>query len=85
MFAARPNANEEHLVNRADCVCCRLLAGDKLIWRKYAIRAPDEPGSETWRDETWRDENKAWQAAGSERNQTMLFAFGHAATAIACR
>jgi len=72
------------MINRAACVRCRLLAGGKLIWRKYVIRASGEPGSETWRDETWGDKNNAWQVGGSERNQTMLFAFGRAAASIAC-
>ena len=31
----------------------------KLIWRKYAIPAPGEPGSETW-----KDKNNAWQTGG---------------------
>jgi hypothetical protein len=62
-----------------------MLAGGKLIWRKYVIRALGEPGSETWRDETRGDKNNACQVSGSKRNQTMLFSFGQAAVAIACR
>ena len=31
----------------------------KLIWRKYVIPAPGEPGSETW-----KDKNNAWQIGG---------------------
>ena len=31
----------------------------KLIWRKYVIPAPGEPGSETW-----KDKNNAWQVGG---------------------
>src|SRR5579871_879723 len=31
----------------------------KLLWRKYVIPAPGEPGSETW-----KDRNNAWQTGG---------------------
>ena len=31
----------------------------KLVWRKYTIPAPGEPGSETW-----KDKNNAWQTGG---------------------
>ncbi len=31
----------------------------KLLWRKYTIPAPGEPGSETW-----KDHNNAWQTGG---------------------
>jgi alcohol dehydrogenase (cytochrome c) len=31
----------------------------KLLWRKYTIPAPGEPGSETWKDKT-----NAWQTGG---------------------
>jgi alcohol dehydrogenase (cytochrome c) len=31
----------------------------KLLWRKYVIPAPGEPGSETW-----KDKNNAWQIGG---------------------
>ena len=34
-------------------------ATGKLIWRKYVIPAPGEPGSETW-----KDKNNAWQTGG---------------------
>src|SRR5215468_9111983 len=34
-------------------------ATGKLIWRKYVIPAPSEPGSETW-----KDKNNAWQTGG---------------------
>ena len=34
-------------------------ASGKLIWRKYVIPAPGEPGSETW-----KDKNNAWQIGG---------------------
>jgi len=31
----------------------------KLVWKKYAVPAPGEPGSETW-----KDKNNAWQTGG---------------------
>jgi alcohol dehydrogenase (cytochrome c) len=31
----------------------------KIIWRKYVVPAPGEPGSETW-----KDKNNAWQIGG---------------------
>jgi alcohol dehydrogenase (cytochrome c) len=31
----------------------------KVVWRKYVIPAPGEPGSETW-----KDKNNAWQTGG---------------------
>jgi alcohol dehydrogenase (cytochrome c) len=31
----------------------------KLVWRKYVVPAPGEPGSETW-----KDKNNAWQIGG---------------------
>jgi alcohol dehydrogenase (cytochrome c) len=34
-------------------------ATGKLLWRKYVIPAPGEPGSETW-----KDKNNAWQTGG---------------------
>jgi len=34
-------------------------ASGKLLWRKYVIPAPGEPGSETW-----KDRNNAWQVGG---------------------
>ena len=34
-------------------------ATGKLIWRKYVVPAPGEPGSETW-----KDKNNAWQIGG---------------------
>jgi alcohol dehydrogenase (cytochrome c) len=34
-------------------------ATGKLLWRKYAVPAPGEPGSETW-----KDNNNAWQTGG---------------------
>jgi alcohol dehydrogenase (cytochrome c) len=51
-------------------------ATGKLLWRKYTIPAPGEPGSETWKDKT-----NAWQTGGgavwvtgsydSDTNQTL--------------
>ena len=34
-------------------------ATGKLLWKKYIIPAPGEPGSETW-----KDKNNAWQTGG---------------------
>jgi alcohol dehydrogenase (cytochrome c) len=34
-------------------------ATGKILWRKYVIPAPGEPGSETW-----KDKNNAWQTGG---------------------
>jgi alcohol dehydrogenase (cytochrome c) len=34
-------------------------ATGKLVWRKYVVPAPGEPGSETW-----KDRNNAWQTGG---------------------
>jgi alcohol dehydrogenase (cytochrome c) len=34
-------------------------ATGKLLWKKYVIPAPGEPGSETW-----KDKNNAWQTGG---------------------
>ena len=34
-------------------------ASGKLLWRKFTIPAPGEPGSETW-----KDKNNAWQTGG---------------------
>jgi alcohol dehydrogenase (cytochrome c) len=34
-------------------------ATGKLLWRKYTVPAPGEPGSETWKDKT-----NAWQTGG---------------------
>jgi alcohol dehydrogenase (cytochrome c) len=51
-------------------------ATGKLLWRKYTIPAPGEPGSETW-----KDKNNSWQTGGgavwvtgtydSDTNQTL--------------
>ena len=34
-------------------------ATGKVLWRKYTVPAPGEPGSETW-----KDKNNAWQTGG---------------------
>jgi hypothetical protein len=67
LFAARPKADKEHMINRAACVHYRPLVHVRC---KYGIRAPGEP---------------VWQVFGGERNQTILYAFGQAAVALACR
>jgi alcohol dehydrogenase (cytochrome c) len=51
-------------------------ASGKLVWRKYTVPAPGEPGSETW-----KDKNNAWRTGGgavwvtgtydSDTNQTL--------------
>jgi alcohol dehydrogenase (cytochrome c) len=35
-------------------------ATGKVVWKKYAVPAPGEPGSETW-----KDKNNAWQTGGA--------------------
>src|SRR5580692_8754005 len=35
-------------------------ATGKLLWRKYTVPAPGEPGSETW-----KDNNNSWQTGGA--------------------
>jgi alcohol dehydrogenase (cytochrome c) len=42
-----------------DWVAALDAATGKLLWRKYTIPAPGEPGSETWKDKT-----NAWQTGG---------------------
>jgi alcohol dehydrogenase (cytochrome c) len=42
-----------------DWVAALDAATGKLLWRKYTIPAPGEPGSETW-----KDKNNAWQTGG---------------------
>src|SRR5260221_6077290 len=42
-----------------DWVAALDTATGKLLWRKYTIPAPGEPGSETW-----KDKNNAWQTGG---------------------
>ena len=42
-----------------DFIAALDAATGKLLWRKYVIPAPGEPGSETW-----KDRNNAWQTGG---------------------
>ena len=42
-----------------DWIAALDAATGKLVWRKYVIPAPGEPGSETW-----KDKNNAWQIGG---------------------
>ena len=42
-----------------DFIAALDAATGKLVWRKYVIPAPGEPGSETW-----KDRNNAWQTGG---------------------
>jgi alcohol dehydrogenase (cytochrome c) len=42
-----------------DFVAALDAATGRLLWRKYTIPAPGEPGSETW-----KDKNNAWQTGG---------------------
>ena len=42
-----------------DWIAALDAATGKLLWRKYVIPAPGEPGSETW-----KDKNNAWQIGG---------------------
>jgi alcohol dehydrogenase (cytochrome c) len=42
-----------------DWIAALDAATGKLLWRKYTIPAPGEPGSETWKDKT-----NAWQTGG---------------------
>ncbi len=42
-----------------DWIAALDAATGKLIWRKYVVPAPGEPGSETW-----KDKNNAWQIGG---------------------
>jgi alcohol dehydrogenase (cytochrome c) len=42
-----------------DWIAALDAASGKLLWRKYTIPAPGEPGSETWKDKT-----NAWQTGG---------------------
>ena len=42
-----------------DWIAALDAATGKLLWRKYVIPAPGEPGSETW-----KDKNNAWQTGG---------------------
>ena len=42
-----------------DWIAALDAATGKILWRKYVIPAPGEPGSETW-----KDKNNAWQIGG---------------------
>ncbi len=42
-----------------DFIAALDAATGKLVWRKYTVPAPGEPGSETW-----KDKNNAWQTGG---------------------
>src|SRR5712675_489343 len=42
-----------------DWIAALDAATGKLLWRKYVVPAPGEPGSETW-----KDKNNAWQTGG---------------------
>jgi alcohol dehydrogenase (cytochrome c) len=42
-----------------DWIAALDAATGKLVWRKYTVPAPGEPGSETW-----KDKNNAWQTGG---------------------
>ena len=42
-----------------DWIAALDAATGKVLWRKYTIPAPGEPGSETW-----KDKNNAWQTGG---------------------
>jgi alcohol dehydrogenase (cytochrome c) len=42
-----------------DFIAALDAATGKLVWRKYTVPAPGEPGSETW-----KDHNNAWQTGG---------------------
>jgi glucose dehydrogenase len=43
-----------------DYIAALDAATGKLLWRKYTIPAPGEPGSETW-----KDNNNSWQTGGA--------------------
>src|SRR5437016_7167159 len=42
-----------------DYIAALDAATGKLLWRKYTVPAPGEPGSETW-----KDNNNSWQTGG---------------------
>jgi alcohol dehydrogenase (cytochrome c) len=42
-----------------DFIAALDAATGKVVWRKYVVPAPGEPGSETW-----KDKNNAWQTGG---------------------
>src|SRR6266705_2241495 len=43
-----------------DYIAALDAATGKLLWRKYTVPAPGEPGSETW-----KDNNNSWQTGGA--------------------
>src|ERR1700750_2140761 len=43
-----------------DFIAALDAATGRLLWRKYTVPAPGEPGSETW-----KDTNNAWQTGGA--------------------
>ena len=42
-----------------DWIAALDAATGKILWQKYTVPAPGEPGSETW-----KDKNNAWQTGG---------------------
>jgi alcohol dehydrogenase (cytochrome c) len=66
-FTAAPLAVKDKIVLGAsggdggvrDFIVAVDAATGKLVWRKYVIPAPGEPGSETW-----KDNHNAWQTGG---------------------
>jgi alcohol dehydrogenase (cytochrome c) len=66
-FSAAPLAVKDKIIIGAsggdggtrDFIVAVDAATGKLVWRKYVIPAPGEPGSETW-----KDKNNAWQTGG---------------------
>jgi alcohol dehydrogenase (cytochrome c) len=67
VFSAAPLAVKDRIVIGAsggdhgvrDFIVALDAATGRLVWRKYVIPAPGEPGSETW-----KDKNNAWQTGG---------------------
>ena len=55
-----------------DWIAALDAATGKLLWRKYVIPAPGEPGSETW-----KDKNNAWQTGGGAMWVTGSYDVGH--------
>jgi alcohol dehydrogenase (cytochrome c) len=66
-FSAAPLAVKDKIIIGAsggdggtrDFIVAVDAASGKLVWRKYVIPAPGEPGSETW-----KDNHNAWQTGG---------------------
>jgi alcohol dehydrogenase (cytochrome c) len=67
VFTAAPLAVKDKIILGAsggdggarDFIVAVDAASGKLVWRKYVIPAPGEPGSETW-----KDNHNAWQTGG---------------------